>query len=409
MKLKINLFTNVFWPEQFLINNMAMHLVGKGHTVTTLASLPNYPKGHFFSGYSLLGGPYAEKNEFGTIIRYPVSPRFNGFVFLALNYVSNLIFSVANLWRLPVADVYFVFASSPVFVVIPAIVLKFFTGKPIVVWYQDLWPDTFFAVTRLNPKSLFGRHLTKVVHWIYRHVDCMLIQSEAYRAELINAGYTGEIEYVPNWAPANSSSLVESEWLKLIPAGKKNLTFAGNIGKAQALDDVLRAMAMVSNQFNDLHLIIVGDGSAKSDLEKQVIDMGLSKCVTFLGRRPAEDMSALFAISDYLLVSLKKDPIFSLTVPSKVQAYMQAGKPIVAFLDGEGARQVLLAECGIVAPAEDEKGLAVALMKLMKMSSDELAKMGQRGQDFFAKHFTESLIVRKIENTLLRYSQKGIK
>lgn len=403
--MKVIIFTNVFWPEQFLINNLAKQLTSKGHSVTAYTGLPHYPVGRFFSGYSLLKGPYVQKEEFGTVIRYPMIPRFKHFIFLAFNYLSNLVSAILNLWRLPKADVYFVFAVSPIFKVIPAIVLKFFTKRPVVVWYQDLWPDSFFAVTKISQRGVLASVLKFITLWVYKRVDCMLIQSEAFRHELLKAGYDKPIHYVPNWAtPATITN--DPEWLKLIPAGKKTLTFAGNIGQAQGLDVALRAI----KQLNDprLQLVIVGDGSAKAELEKMTQNLGLTN-VLFLGRRPSEDMSALFAKSDFLLVSLKKDYLFSLVVPSKVQAYMQAAKPVVAFLDGEGARVVTEAQCGVSAAAEDAGSLTNALRELLAADQTKLDNMGMAGRVYFEKNFTESKVVSQIEDILQDFSQREVK
>ena len=404
--MKVIIFTNVFWPEQFLINNLAKQLAAKGHVVTAYTGLPHYPVGRFFSEYSLLQGPYVQKTEFGTIIRYPMIPRFKHFVFLALNYLSNLVSAILNLWRLPKADVYFVFAVSPIFKVIPAIVLRFFTKRPVVVWYQDLWPDSFFAVTKINQRGLFASVLKMITLWVYKNVDCMLIQSEAFRSELLKAGYDKPIFYVPNWASTVSKIASEPEWLKLIPPRKKTLTFAGNIGQAQGLDVVLWAMSQLKG--TNLQFVIVGDGSAKAELEKMTQNLGLTN-VLFLGRRPSEDMSALFAKSDFLLVSLKKDYLFSLVIPSKVQAYMQAGKPVVAFLDGEGARVVAEAQCGVSAMAEDAHSLVSVLNELLNADTAKLEAMGSAGRVYFEKNFTEAKVMSQIEEILQDFSQKEVK
>lgn len=402
--MKVIIFSNVFWPEHFLINNLAKKFVSKGHDIVNYTGLPHYPVGHFFSGYSVLKGPYVQDNEFGKIIRYPMIPRFNKMIFLAFNYGSNLISAILNLWRLPKADVYFVFAVSPILKVIPALVLKFFTKKPVVVWYQDLWPDSFFAVTKISQKGFLGSILTAVTRMIYKHVDCVLIQSEAFRPELVKAGFDKPIYFVPNWANEVVARHNEPQWLNEIPTGKKILTFAGNIGHAQGLDNVLRAVAELNYQH--LQLVIVGDGSAKSELEKLTHELGLRN-VSFLGRRPSEDMPALFAKSDFLLVSLKQDYLFSIVIPSKVQAYMQAGKPVVAFLNGEGARVVTEARCGVSAAAEDVQSLTQALQSLTKLDDEALTEMGRAGRNYFEQHFTEEKVVSQIESILQEYSLKG--
>lgn len=401
--MRVIIFSNVFWPEQFLINNLAKNLKTRGNDVVNYTGLPHYPAGRFFPGYSLFKGPYKQTNEFGTTIRYPMIPRFKHFAFLFLNYLSNLISGILNLWRLPEADVYFVFAVSPIFKVIPAIVLKFFTGRPVVVWYQDLWPDSFFAVTKINQRGLLASVLKFITFWVYKRTDCMCIQSEAFRNELINAGFDKPIHYVPNWALPVAKSMSEPEWLNLIPKGKKTITFAGNIGQAQGIDAVLQAMKQLNDP--DLQFVVVGDGSAKAELEKLSNKLNLDN-VFFLGRRAADDMPALFSKSDFLLVSLRKDYLFSLVIPSKVQAYMQAGKPVVAFLDGEGARVVVEAQCGVAAKAEDVDSLANALRELLKADQSQLGKMGAAGKTYFENNFTETKVISQIEDILKNFSKR---
>lgn len=402
--MKVIIFSNVFWPEHFLINNLAKKLVSRGNDVVAYTGLPHYPAGRFFAGYSFLKGPYVQQNEFGKIVRYPMIPRFNKMIFLAFNYGSNLISGVLNLWRLPKADVYLVFAVSPIVKVIPALVLSFFTKRPVVVWYQDLWPDSFFAVTKISQKGFLGLVFKSVTRLIYKYVDCMLIQSEAFRAELIKAGYNRPIHFVPNWANDVVIKNTEVKWLDEIPKGKKILTFAGNIGQAQGLDGVLRAISRLNDP--QLHLVVVGDGSAKAELEELSRNLKLSN-VSFLGRRPSDDMPALFSKSDFLLVSLKQDYLFSIVIPSKVQAYMQAGKPVVAYLNGEGARIVQEAKCGVTANAEDEKSLETALRNLISLDEGALLAMGQAGRSYFEQHFTETKVVGQIESILQEYSLKG--
>lgn len=395
--MKIIIFSNVFWPETFLINKFALRMSKNQHQVVAYTGLPNYPEGNFYKNYSFFGGPYNEKFEDVSVIRYPMFPRLKGFVFLFFNYLTNLISALANLFRLPSADVYLVFAVSPILKTIPALVLKIFTGKPVVMWYQDLWPDSFFAVTRLKPTGFFGWFLKLMTKAIYKGCDAILIQSEGFRSELLKAGYKGPIYYVPNWANSIEPHNSKSAWLNSIPSNKKIMTFAGNVGHAQGLEQVLNALVSVPS--DSIHFVIVGDGSARLSLEALAQELKL-KNILFLGRQPQEDMPALFQKSDFLLVSLKKDYLFSLVIPSKIQSYMQSGKPIIAFLDGEGAQVIQKAQCGVTAEAENSLELSNQLNYLLRCSSDDLLHMGQNGKIFFENNFSEEHVINELEKIL---------
>ena len=181
------------------------------------------------------------------------------------------------------------------------------------------------------------------------------------------------------------------------------VTFAGNIGAAQDFGTILYAAERLKDH-TEINWVVIGDGRMFSWVQRQVIERNLSKTVHLLGRYPAEAMPRFFALSDVLLVTLKKEPIFALTIPSKVQSYLACAKPIIAALDGEGASVVEEAGAGVNCPAENPEALADAVLKLYNMSRRERKDMGQKGRSYFKKHFEREMLLDRLEGWMKELS-----
>lgn len=391
--MKVVVFSYVFWPENFLVNELAEELVVRGHEVSVQTSLPNYQTG------DLVKRPFFEKFSGVNIYRYPVVPRKKTFIFLALNYLSNIIVGFLNLVRLPKADVYFLFATSPLLHFIPVVLLKKITKKSVVIWYQDLWPESFFAVTKKNPDSILGRFLELIVRWIYRNTDLMLLQSPSFQKNLDRFGYKGSVDVLYNWAPAMAKTSEKPGWLTELPADKFIVAFAGNIGRVQAIHEIILAAKKLQDKETDIHFVLAGDGSYLPEA-KALVDSLKLKNVQFVGRKPLSDMSALFEVSHGLIVSLNDDPALSLVIPSKLQAYMSSGKPIVGFLNGAGAEIIKASSCGVVARAQNVDDFVDKILHLRQKPEQERLKLGQNALDFFKSHFEKSKGIAKVEQHL---------
>jgi glycosyltransferase involved in cell wall biosynthesis len=161
--------------------------------------------------------------------------------------------------------------------------------------------------------------------------------------------------------------------------------FAGNIGEAQNLDFVIDVIAELKN--DRMKFVFVGSGRKKEYLEGRVKRLGLSESVFFLGQYPIDAMPAFMQMADVLLVSLKDEIIFGLTIPSKVQFYMAQGKPILAILNGDGADLINKAKCGLTVPADNRILLKDAIRKLYLIPKEELNTMGQNGKRYYEQTF----------------------
>jgi colanic acid biosynthesis glycosyl transferase WcaI len=402
--MKILLVTQYFWPESFIVNSLATELQKKGHTVTVLTGLPNYPKGEFFDQYSLFRGPWTETYQGVDIIRVPILKRGQSFLKLSLNYLSFVLSATCvGIFRKPKdIDVIFCFGLSPVTLCLPAIFIKWLTNKKLVFWVQDLWPESVSAVGATKSKKVISI-LGSLVSFIYKNCDHILMQSKAFSKSISKfASAKIPLSYVPNWADPFPDSEVP-QWVSELPL-KFKIGFAGNIGLAQDMKTLLSAAEKLKSN-TDILWVVAGDGSDKKWLDGEIIRRGLQNCILTVGRKNYADMLPFFKSCDALLVSLTDEYIFSLTIPSKIQAYMSAEKPIIASGAGEGARVVLEANAGLACLPENPKDLSEAVLKIKELSITEREQMGVSGRKYFQKYFERSVVIDQIEKILFEQTE----
>jgi colanic acid biosynthesis glycosyl transferase WcaI len=406
--MNLLIITNHFWPENFRINDLALGLINKGHRVAVLSAVPDYPEGRFFPGYGIFK-KRQEDYQGIKIRRVPLVPRGRGGKLrLTLNFLSFALCSclLAPRYFPGSYDLILVFETSPVTVGLPALVLKRLRKIPIMFWVQDLWPESLSATGAVTSRFLLDL-VGLLVQVIYRGSDLILAQSRAFFSSIVKYGGLREkIVYFPTSAedfyrPVKVEAKAPER--ALLPRGF-NLIFAGNIGAAQDFETILAAAELLKDR-RDLHWVIVGDGRRRAWVEDQVQARGLSGTVHLLGRYPPEAMPRFFALADALLVTLKKEPIFALTIPAKVQSYLACSKPIIASLDGEGARVVREAGVGFTGPAGDPAALADNVLAMYRLSPSQRRAMGLRGRGYFEKHFERQMLLDRLE--ALMHQVKG--
>ena len=391
-----------FWPENFRINDLVKEWVQRGHEVTVLTGLPNYPGGEVFPEY--LQNPSNFERLGGVQIhRVPMLARATGSLRLALNYISFVLgASLFGPWKLRGynPDVIFVFEPSPVTVGLPAVLLGRLKHCPVVFWALDLWPETLSAIGVVkHPKALTA--VAKLVRFIYNRCTLVLGQSRSFLPSIArHCDDPSKVRYFPSWAEDVFQKQVD-EPVSEIPSapGTLSILFAGNVGDAQDFPAILDAAERLKHR-NDIRWLIVGDGRRSIWLSEQVQARGLGDRVFLLGRFPVERMPAFYAYADALLVSLKKDPTFSMTIPGKVQSYLAAGRPVIGMLDGEGADVIKRAGAGLVSPAGDSAALAQSIKQFAETSPEERRQMGKQGQAFAKAEFDRNTLVTRLLNLL---------
>jgi len=407
--LRVLVVTQYFWPENFRINDLVASLVERGHEVTVLTGQPNYPSGDFHPGYGW-GGPSAERHAGAEVLRVPLLPRKQGGLRLALNYLS---FVVTGCWgvlfrlgRGRAFDAVFVFQTSPITVGIPAALAAWKYRAPVLFWVLDLWPQSLTAVGAVRSKWVL-RRVETLVRWIYRRCRLVLVSSKTFSPEVQQRGVAPEnIRYFPNWGEAglNEPSPVA---LPSLPDGFVVL-YGGNIGAAQDFPAILDAAERLKSR-PEIKWVIVGDGRLAQWAREEVQRRGLGDAVVFLGQHPLAAMPGFFAAASALLLSLRPDPLFSITVPGKLQSYLAGGKPVLAMLDGEGARIVDEAQAGISCQAGDSAALAAAVERMADMPAEELAQMGRNGKAYFDMNFARDRVLDHLDEWLAEVTDTNAK
>ena len=391
--MKILILSQYFWPENFRINEIAKALQEKSIDVEVLTGKPNYPDGLIFEGYGSIG-IQKEIYEGMLIHRIPLIARGSGGTRLAINYLSfvfsGLVFA-PWLLRRNKYEVIFVYGVSPIIQAIPAILLGWMKRVPVILWVQDIWPESLSATGYVKNK-FFLKIIEHIVRFIYRHVDMLLVQSEAFIKPVSELASDTPVKYYPNSVDARFLSINTSATpvIQGLDHGF-SVMFAGNIGSAQAVEVIVDAASLL-HDYSDIHFIVLGDGSRRNWMLKEVKSRGLNN-LHLPGRFPVETMPGLMQKASILLATLADRAVFAATVPSKVQAYMAAGRPIIACMNGEGARLVLQSGSGLAVNAEDSKGLAEAIIKLYLTTKSEREEMGNKGHQYYKMHFNHATLM----------------
>ena len=399
--MRLLVVSQYFWPENFRINDLVSELVLRGHQVTVLTGQPNYPDGEIFAEFAREPGRFA-RYAGAEIVRVPLLPRGKSSVQMVLNYLSfvltGLTLGVWKLRGLPF-DAIFVFQVSPVTSALPALLLRRLKRAPLLMWVLDLWPETLEAVGVLRSPRALG-WMGALVGFIYRRCELVLVQSRAFMASVEKyAGSADRIRYFPGWAEAIFEGPLEAiePAPEVLPyADTFNVLFAGNVGDAQDFPAILDAAALLRNEPN-LRWLIVGDGRSADWVRSEITRRDLGQQVILLGRHPIDRMPAFFRGASALLVTLKKDPIFAMTIPGKVQSYLATGLPIVAMLDGEGAAVIAQAGAGFVCGSGVAPELARCVQKMMRLGPAERAAMGASGRAYGEREFQRAALMTTFE------------
>ncbi len=407
--MKLLVVSQYFWPENFRINALVESLVSHGVEVEVLTGKPNYPEGKIEPGYRFWG--CASESWKGAILhRVPLLPRgTESRLGLVVNYLSFIFFGSifgAYMLRQRKFDVIFVYGLSPILSAIPALLIGWLKNVKVVIWVQDLWPDSLAATGYISNHCILSavRHLVK---HIYRHSDLLLVQSRAFEMPVKELASQTPILYYPNSVDESFSSDlgIEVPLVKGLEEGFP-VMFAGNIGAAQGVNVIVEA-ALLLRDNSEIHFVVMGGGSSREDMMHLANRYGLAN-IHFPGRYPVKLMPGFMKKASALLVTLTDQPIFEVTVPNKIQAYMAVGKPIIACLNGEGARLVIESDSGLATPAGDAESLAKAVVSLYEMPAERLEEMAGNGRSYYRQNFDhETLVEQFVDHMQLVSSGKG--
>ncbi len=334
MSKKILIVTEYFYPEEFKINEIALVWKEQGYDVDVLTQNPTYPFGKIFKGFE---NRWYRKDIYEGINIYRVKAvtGYKDSVFKKfLKYFTFMILgTIVSLKIGKRYDYIFGFDIAALTGMVPAVLLKKFYNKKVTFWIQDIWPDSVYAYG--FKKTIFLSFiLDGFVRFVYRNSSNFAVSGKGFIGKIKPYVDNKEIEYLPNWADEFNKDLKPFEFSK---EKKVHFTFAGNIGKVQNIDNIIKAFGSLDNEYIEKsQLNIIGDGSHLKNLQHLVDANGMEN-VIFWGRKPRGEMYKYFSASDFLIVSLVDEPIFSLTVPAKVQTYIAANRPIMAIINGDAA------------------------------------------------------------------------
>lgn len=402
--MKILIVCQRYWPEQFQITSICEGLSDRGHDVTVLCGLPNVgvPEGK----PGMVPKEYRGKNNRSQVhngvrvIRSFEIGRRTGPFWRFLNYLSFWKSASHKVLEFDEQfDVTFAYQLSPATMAAPALTLKKAKGTPYLLYCCDAWPEWVRAVLQ-GRFPLLERFFGRICKPLYCEADRLVVQTPSYIDYFLNVHHVREerLSYIPQFSTDNAG-------VNLIPHEGINLLFVGNMGALQCIPLIIEAFSRCAH-IDDFHLHFVGDGSELATAKKLVDEKGLSGRVHFHGRKRFDEMPRYYGIADICVLALDSSTLIGSTIPSKLQGYMGAGKPVVAAIEG-GARFIIEeADCGIVVPPGDAEAFSEAMSRLA-LDSGLRERLGYNGRMYFEQHFTQDAYLDALEHSLLALAEKG--
>jgi glycosyltransferase involved in cell wall biosynthesis len=405
--MKVLILSQYHSPEPaFKSQLLGAGLIQLGHSVTTITGFPNYPEGRIYPGYKQR--LWSRENMDGVrLLRLPLyADHSRSGARRALNYLS---FAASASLLGPLlcgsAEVMWVY-HPPLTVGIPAWLIGALRHIPFVYEIQDMWPETLQSTGMMNSPAAL-KILTAMARFIYMRACAITVLSPGFKRNLVSKGVPeAKIHVMPNWA--------DEELYRPLPrdeklatdyglSGRFNIMFAGNMGAAQALGNVLDAADRLKD-LPEMQFVLIGSGVDRQGLEDFVRKRRLLN-VRFIDRQPEERIPAFLALADVFLVHLKKDPLFEITIPSKTIAYMACARPILAAIEGDAAEVVQTARAGLVCKPEDPAALEETVRQLYRMSPQQRRAMGDAGRSAFLEQFTKRVLIRRYEDLFINIAR----
>lgn len=402
--MKILITSHYFFPENFFINDIAKKLNNLGNDVSIATGKPNYPAGLIYKDYKFLGLSKDYYEDDIVIYRIPVIPRGKSKFQLFLNYISFVLFGTflfPYILRNQKFDIILHFGAGPITSVLPFLLIKFLKKIKLIIWVQDLYPDTLKSFPIVN-NNFFISIVGVLVRFIYFFADKILIQSKSFENSVKKYTNKKNINYYSN-SSIDIKLLQKNKYelpsrLNSILRDNKSFIFAGNLGEAQSVETLIKC----AEELSDLHkfkLVLVGNGSKLEWIKSEVTKKNLDN-VFIAGSFNSEKMANVYDLAYGLVLTLKNETHLNYTIPSKLQTYLSAGKPIVAALSGEAGKIINDSGAGFACDSENYLMLSRNIRKLISMSEDEIRKMSDNSREYYIKNFEINKKVSELEKIL---------
>lgn len=402
-KKSILVVSQYFYPEIFRINDMCREWVKRGHKVTVVTGIPNYPEGKFYKGYGYLHKRHEIWNGI-EIYRIPLIPRGKTSIGLMANYVSFMVSGMlAGKLRKIKADLVFSFEVSPMTQVLTGISFAKQLHVPHFLYIQDLWPENVITVTNIKNPAII-KPIDKMVDYIYENTDEIFTTSPSFVEAICNRKKKvpkEKVHYWPQYAeefykPVHKVIAKEEAAKYGIPNDDSfKVIFTGNIGLAQGLEILTRTAEYLKEE--NIKFVIVGDGRYKDELSSEIKRKNVSDMFIMVSRQPAEKIPQLLCACDVAFLSFADDDLWKMTIPAKLQSYMACGMPIIASAEGETERVIDEAKCGICIEIGDEQILAHALIDVR---TQDIEQMSRNAKKYFESHFEKKTLMDIMEKNI---------
>ena len=396
--MKILVVCQHFYPENFRINDICFSLAEKGHSVTVLTGLPNYPKGKIFKDYKWFKNRNQTVNGVN-IKRCSLVGRGSNIITMMINYMWFAIFgSIKAFFMKKDFDIVYVYQLSPITMTWPAIVVKKIKKIPLVIHCLDQWPISI-TTGGVKKNSFIYKILTRVSINAYKKADLITISSKSFKnyfekgLKLKNKGYI----YLPSYAESDYSIT------KTTKNDTFDIVFAGNIGPAQSVETIIECAKILKDK-KDIIFHIVGDGLSKETCETLAKEYKLKNCV-FHGYHDVKEMPKYYELADAFIITMVNNEVVNSTLPAKIQSYMLAGKPIYGAVSGEVKLVIEEAECGLCCDSLDYKTLAKNILNSYK-EKELLKKWGKNSKSYYKKYFDKDTCIKDLEDVLKKYINK---
>ena len=393
--MKILVICQHYYPEPFRLNDICEELVRRGHQVSVITGTPNYPEGVVYKGYEKGKIKHEIINGVEVFRCYEI-PRKRGIFFRFLNYYS-FAFSSKKLAKKLNGDYDVVFANqtSPIMMVDGAIAYKKKYGKKLIMYVMDLWPTSLKA-GGVKENSFIYKHYKKVSNKKYNSADILAVTTKGFMPYLKDNFNIDEKKLC--FLPQYAEDLFSEIDVKKQPNEFIDLMFAGNIGKAQNVEGIIKSAVNLKNN-KKIRFHIVGDGVSLENCKKIAKENNLEN-VIFYGRKPLKEMPSLYKMADAMLLTLTNDEFSNLTLPGKVQSYMASSKPIIACINGAGAEVIKEANAGFICQAENDDELTCAIEKFSELSKEEIIRFGENSYNYYKQNFSKDKVIDKLVNLL---------
>lgn len=400
-------------PEPFNVHEVCEELVRRGHEITVMTGLPNYPGGAVDEEYrhgqnrnEMVGGV--------NVVRVPIVARGKDLVGInkakrVLNYISFPFMAwLTRACAKKQYDFVLAFQYSPILMVLPALRIARKQKIPVLIWAFDLWPEDLLS-GGFERSSLVFRFMKSVSAKIYERADCIAVTSRGFVDYFADYLHLENLNVV--WLPQFAEEIFEEmPFTSKLNPSTTILTFAGNVGGNQSVETIVRAAALLPDQV-DLEVHIVGSGSHLQECKRLVGELDAKK-VCFDGRLPLNKMPSVYQESSAMLLTLAKPcgdslvPVY--TVPRKVQSYLAAKKPVICSVDGAAAEIIANAESGIVCGAEDPAALAAAMVQFAELPEEEKCQMASNAWAAYQGNYSRACFYERLERIISSLTERGV-